>query len=194
MDLSNLDSFRKQIAEAQTSIAMLNRVRRTIDERVADLRDLVRANANFLPDEERECELLLLEMLKVPETIAEAVKIVLFLATGRKVRMTPVQIKEEAQKRGFDFSSYTNPMASIHSILKRMKESDPPEADFDEQTGTYRYLPTALPAGLGKDAIDRLNQDAWDRMTAHDKEVANKISMEVVEKFVTDLKVKRKGR
>ena len=57
-------------------------------------------------------ELLALEMLKVPENITEAVKITLFLARGRKQGLTPVQIKEQAQERGFDFSGYTNPMAS----------------------------------------------------------------------------------
>jgi hypothetical protein len=139
MDLDNLDIFRKQISEAQASIQTLYAMRRKVDERIDDLRDLIRASANFLPDEERKAEMLCLEILKIPETIGEAVKIALFVTSMKKQRLTPVQIRDIAEQRGFKFGDYSNEMASVHAILKRMREAEPPEVDYDAETGTYSY-------------------------------------------------------
>jgi len=196
MDLSNLASFRKQIAEAQTSIQKLYGLRRELDLKIADMKELVRANANFLPDEERASELLALEILKVPENIAEAVKITLFLAQARNQGLTPVQIKEQAQERGFDFSDYTNPMASIHSILKRMKEAQPPQVNFDEGTGTYTYT-RPEPFDVADPSVYRyLSTSAWLRFVESDRDKSLEIAKETLKKFLADMeqRVRRKKR
>ena len=36
--------------------------------------------------------------------------------------LTPVAVKQMLQGTGFDFSRYTNPMATIHSALKRLEK------------------------------------------------------------------------
>jgi len=92
MDLSKPEPFRKQIAEAQSTLQTLYALRRKVDERVADIRELIRANANFLPDLERTAELMALEIFKVPTTIAEAIKLALFVAFTRNEKLTPVQL------------------------------------------------------------------------------------------------------
>src|ERR1700722_11829420 len=99
MDLSHTDTFRKQIAEAQAKLYEFWQMRKVIDSKMDDLRQLVRAYVNFLPDHEREVELVCLEMMRVPTTITEAVKAVLFVAGSRSERLTPVQIKERAEER-----------------------------------------------------------------------------------------------
>jgi hypothetical protein len=188
MDLSNLTAFRKQIADAQAAIQKLYGLRRVLDDKIGDLRDLIRANANFLSDDERAAEMLSLEMLRVPTTIAEAVKIALFLASARKERLTPVQIKESAEQRGFDFSGYTNPMASIHTILKRMREADPPEVNLDEATGTYasdRWPPADV---ADHSFYDRLNERAWMRVVEEDGERADRIAVQTIEQFMSEIK------
>lgn len=187
MDLSNVAAFRVQIAEAQTSIQKLYRFRKAIDSKIADLKELVRANANFLPDKEREAELLALEMLKIPDNITEAVKITLFLARARKKSLTPVQIKEEAEARGFNFSGYTNPMASIHSILKRMKEADPPQVSFDENGGTYTYLIDKPFDVSDQWVFNWLNTMAWFKFVASDHEKADKIAQETMSRLMSDV-------
>jgi hypothetical protein len=192
MDFTNLDSFRSQIAQAQVSIQQLWSLRQTVDERIADLRDLVRANANFLPAEERRAELIALEMFKPPENIAEAVKITLYIAQARGVRVTPLETKAIAEERGFDFSGYTNPMASVHSILKRMKDSDPPEVDFDETSGTYAYL-RQFPGGLGhEEFVARLNTLAWRKVLSEEKEVADRIAVSAVAQYFEEVTDKPK--
>jgi hypothetical protein len=187
MDLSQPEPFRKQIAEARRNIQTLWVVRNGVDRKIEDLRSLIRANANFLPDVERHLELMALELLKVPTNIAEAVKHVLFLAKIRNERLTPVQIKETAESRGFDFGSYTNPMASIHTIVKRMKDSDPAELDFEEKTGTYQYI--KLPgAEVGnpeffKEIRTRVSEQLW----AQDRDKAQALVSVEVDKFLKTL-------
>jgi hypothetical protein len=188
MDLSKHDTFRKQIAEAQTSLYQFWQVRSVLDSKMDDLRQLIRATANFLPDEERRAELSCLEMMKVPTTISEAVKIVLFVAGARNERLTPPQIKERAEERGFDFSVYTNPMASIHTILKRMREVDPPEVDYDENNATYRS--TSWPSGTTDE--ERLNSKAWKRLTTEDGAKANDIALKEINAFFDSLNKKSK--
>ncbi len=184
MDLSNLDSFRKQIAEAQTSIQKLYTFRKVIDGKIADLRNLVRANANFLPDKEREAELLVLEMLRIPENITEAVRIAVFLACAHKEGVTPIEIKEEAEQRGFDFSEYSNPMASIHTILKRMKDADPPEVKYDEQNGTYTYCEDIPFEAADYSVYHHLNQVAWFKFVNSDQERSKAIALETVKEYL----------
>ena len=194
MDLSNLDSFRKPISEARISLHRLYSLKKQADDQINDLKDLIRANANFLPEEERECELLSLEVMKTPETIAEAVKLSLFIARGRNNSLTPVQIRELAQERGFDFSGYTNPMASIHSILKRMREADPPEVEFDEPSGTYMLVPYGLPTELGEEAINHLNHMAWERVMNEESETADKVAARVIQEFLSAATEKRRRK
>jgi len=177
MDLSQPQPFRKQIAEAQSSLCKLWTIRRVVDQKIDDLRDLIRANANFLPEPERAAELLSLEMLKIPTTIAEAIKIALFVAYTRKERLTANQLKEHAEERGFDFSGYTNPMASVHTILKRMREATPPEVEYDDATNTYlstRFLPAEV---TDPSFYARMNQKAWLKLLSDDS--AKSKAMEV---------------
>lgn len=193
MDLSNLDAFRNQIAEAQSSINSLYAVRRVVDEKIADLQDLIRANANFLPEDERRAELMCLEMLKVPETISEAVKAALFLAFNKKQRLSPTDIRDSAQKRGFNFGDYSNAMASIHAVLKRMREANPPEVNFDEATGTYSLaMPWPGNEVVTDSYISKLNQLAWMRFTNEDADKASQIAEQTVKDIMEQITVKPK--
>ena len=64
----------------------------------------------------------------------------LILAATADRRLTPVELRDLAEKNAFDFSEYSNPMASIHAILKRLKETSPPQVSHDEATGTYLMI------------------------------------------------------
>jgi hypothetical protein len=155
--------FRSQITEAKKRLAQLVREQRKINQEISDLRELIRANANFLPDEDRTFELLTLEVLKFPANITEAVRLSVFLATAKKTRLTPTEVRSFAEAIGFDFSEYSNPMASIHSILKRMKETN--EVQYDKDTDGYYFgntnangdlLNPELAAELFKDVISEI--------------------------------------
>src|SRR5207249_584217 len=104
MDTSE-DKYRRQIDEAWKDLNSWESMLRVLEERVQDLRELIRANANLLTNEtERHCELFLLDIFKHPSNITEAVKATLFLARPKDERLTPKDIKRRAEQRGFDFS------------------------------------------------------------------------------------------
>jgi hypothetical protein len=57
---------------------------------------------------------------------------------------TAVGVRDELVKSGFDLDKYTNPMASIHTILKRLVATHDVDA-FDEEGRTvYVLSPTAI--------------------------------------------------
>jgi len=187
------NKFRKQISEAWTDLLAWEKVRALADEQIEDLRALIKANANFLSNEERLAENMLLDVFKHPSDIPEAVKLTLVLAKARKERLTPLQIKEEAEKRGFDFSGYTNPMASIHTILRRMKESDPPEVDFDEATSTFASirLPTDIPSSAFHDQIGKR---VMARMLTMEQEKAMTIAGQEIESILESARKKLRAK
>src|SRR5713101_5000509 len=76
------DKYRRQISDAWSDLISWERALGVMESRVADLRDLIRSTANFLPDDERARELQLLEILKHPSNITEAVRSILFIAAA----------------------------------------------------------------------------------------------------------------
>jgi len=160
MDLP-IDSFRKQITEAKKRLQQLEAQKSRIEREAEDLRDLIRANANFLPPEDRQIELILVSILRMPINITQAVQLVLLFASTEKRKLAPTEIREAAERRGFDFSGYSNPMASIHTILKRMRESG--TVGFDEATGSYDLIgvPDAI---LDSNFEAKVKAKLWERM------------------------------
>src|ERR1035438_9457634 len=73
-------------------------------------------------------------------------------------------MRELAESRGFNFSEYTNPMASIHTILRRMREADPPTVDLDDVTGTYLMIAGNLP--VSPTVIGKITQQAYGKIYA----------------------------
>lgn len=134
------DVCRKQIAEAKKKLRAVEQARVALEKNAEDLRSLIRANANFLPPDERLAELLLIDIVRTPTNITQAVQTALILAATADMKLTPVEVRDFAENNGFDFSEYANPMASIHAILKRLKETAPPQVSYDEATGTYLMI------------------------------------------------------
>lgn len=163
---SSLDKYRKQISEAWADLYFYRSARQKIEQRIQDLRDLIRANANFLPDSERLVELMLLDVLKLPANIGEAVRTALLLAAFKRERLTPAQIKELAEDRGFNFSEYTNPLASVTTTLRRMRESHPPEVQFDETDGTYLLINLKQTSMVAPEFTEKAYNEVLQRVVA----------------------------
>jgi len=51
--------------------------------------------------------------------ITEATLLVIRAANGPA---TPIQIRDELRKIGYDIDSFSNPMASLHQVLKRLED------------------------------------------------------------------------
>jgi hypothetical protein len=146
------DTFRSQISEAKKRLQQLLGEQRKVTEEIEYLRELIRANANFLPDDERAREIYFLEIFRYPTNITEAVRLALSVAASIDEKVAPVEIKGIIERVGFDFSEYSNPMASIHTILKRMREADPPQVNYDEEKGAY-WLDSLLEDSISPEVL-----------------------------------------
>ena len=192
MDTSD-DKYRRQIEEAWKDLSFWESTLRGVEQRVQDLRELIRANANLLMDDkERGCELFLLDIFKHPSNITEAVKATLFLAGPNGERLTPTDIKRRAEQRGFNFSEYTNPLASIHTILRRMKESNPPEVDFNEADGTYILV--GKPADISPEFTKEVKSRIIDRTWKVDQETIDRATIEVIDEAFEEIKKRKRAK
>ena len=182
MDSSSDNKYRQQILEAWGQLAALERFQRVFEAKISDTRELIRALANFLSDNERAIELLLLDVYKHPTNITEAVRVALYVARMKNERLTPVQIKELAEARGFDFAPYTNPMASIHSVLKRMRDSGTPEVTFNEDDSTYTLNDPLPTPAISPELLEEYNKRFWMRLASVqevDSQKTSEVSMEI---------------
>jgi hypothetical protein len=82
--------------------------------------------------------------------ISEAVRSVMRISARP---MTAAEVKNALDLIGFDFSTFSNPSAAIHSTLKRMASTE--ELTFNNETKTYAI--SALKAAFWnwKDAVDK---------------------------------------
>jgi len=177
------DKYRRQISEAWKELNLFEGMHRKVRQRVHDLRDLIRVNANLLTDEgERRQELTLLMIFKHPENITEAVKATLFLAMAKEERLTPTEIRDCAEQRGFSFSAYTNPLASIHTTLRRMREADPPEVELDESDGTYLMI-TPRTWGISPEFMSEVKRRASARAWESEEELSKVVDEAMNEVF-----------
>ncbi len=117
-------------------------LRKLLDERdqlnrnIEHTAELISANANFLPEEERAAQLQkLAEMVAGPPGFTDSVRNVLRNVPSQA--LTAKKVRDLLRGVGFDLSSYTNPLASIHTILKRLAERG--EVEVSESNGEVRY-------------------------------------------------------
>lgn len=109
-----------------------------IEREIRNANELAKAAIKAMPDEEKGPYL---------QTFANfALEQYSLTVTIRKILqdyahwLTPIEVKNELDKRGYDFSSYkSNPLSSIHSILKRFKPSEVETMALATGGTTYRW-------------------------------------------------------
>ena len=104
------------------------------------LSELIRSTIKMLPEEQRgRCDVLFERIDKRPAGLTIAVRLCFTAAKhrDRKEWLTPVEIREHLKEGGFNFESYkANPLASIHTTLKRMV---PHEVECKKVNGQKLY-------------------------------------------------------
>ena len=104
-------------------------------ERVADL---IEANANFLPEEERAEKLQKLEKLVAgPPGFTDSVRNV--LRSRPEYFVTAIGVRDWLAKEGYNLSQYSNPLASIHTILRRLAKSKEVFTEVKDGELYYRW-------------------------------------------------------
>jgi hypothetical protein len=127
---------RKTVTFYSLALRKLLDERDQLNRKIENTAELISANANFLPEEERAAQLQkLAEMVAGPPGFTDSVRNVLRNVPSQA--LTAKKVRDLLRGAGFDLSSYTNPLASIHTILKRLAERG--EVEVSESSGEVRY-------------------------------------------------------
>ena len=110
--------YRNQINECMAEIARLAQEKQGLDRRIGKLQQIVKANADMLSDAEKESVLLALDDALPPTGFTQAIRFELRRAGQRG--LTPKEMRAALINRGVDLHSQSNPLASIHTVLKRL--------------------------------------------------------------------------
>ncbi len=133
--------YKKLIDESFEKFMALFEQREGIDAELMKLRQFIYATINMLPDEERQAYNERLDNLANNSGgLTDAIKDILkYAVTGGRF-VTVSQIRDYLQKLGFDFSGYSsNPLASVNTVIKRMKPNDVETTTIDGVTA-YRWI------------------------------------------------------
>jgi len=122
------EDYRRALEAAILEYETLGARRREIDQRLAELAQTINMLSRLLG-----------LAPTVPMGLTDAIRLVV---RGAGVPMTPVEVRDRLHAIGFDVSKYTNDLAAVHTILKRLNES-----------GELRFIPR----GPGK------HQYTWNR-------------------------------
>lgn len=128
--------YRKAIQVALHRLRVLVERREQIDRFVAKLRSVVIANAAMLSNSERDETLRSLQEIVGPSRgFTHAVRE--FMRRNAERSFTAIAVREGLKTVSFDVTEYDNPLASIHTILKRLSERG--ELNRNASDGTYRW-------------------------------------------------------
>jgi len=122
------EDYRRALEAAILEYETLGARRREIDQRLAELAQTINMLSRLLG-----------LAPTVPMGLTDAIRLVV---RGAGVPMTPIEVRDRLRAIGFDVSKYTNDLAAVHTILKRLNES-----------GELRFIPR----GPGK------HQYSWNR-------------------------------
>lgn len=110
--------YRDQINDCMAEINRLAQEKQSLDRRIGKLQQIVKANADMLSDAEKESVLLTLDDALPPTGFTQAIRFELRRAGQRG--LTPKEMRAALIHRGIDLRSQSNPLASIHTVLKRL--------------------------------------------------------------------------
>lgn len=150
------DDYRRALAAAIREYEALGQQRQDVDKRLAEI-------AQTIGTLSRLCGLV----PTVPLGLTEACRLVV---RGAGVPVTPTDVRQRLQTIGFDLSKYSNDLAAIHTILKRLNESG--ELRFiprGNESGKHAYLWNHGPhvVALGSDIAAFMRDANLEREATH---------------------------
>ena len=147
--------YRRALEAATREYEELGARRREIDQRLAQLAQSIGTLTKLLG-----------LTPTVPMGLTDAIRLVV---RGAGVPMTPVEVRDRLHAIGFDVSKYTNDLAAVHTILKRLNESG--EIRFVARAvpgAPHRYLwnTGVTPVVLTKDVVQYMHDNMHEREAA----------------------------
>jgi hypothetical protein len=170
-------SYTKAFDDAMSELRRLLDARAQINERISQLRDTVCALAHSLEQDSRRREQLmhtLDELSAFTPRLTDAVKDALYSAFDSKGhrKLPAIQVKELMEVRRFDFSNFPNPLASVHSTLRRLVDQG--SIGSAVQMGSAVYYWKGPHYGARRSLANMLATDAEQR-----KQMAHKIQSRI---------------
>jgi hypothetical protein len=114
-------NYAEVMDQALSDLENLIRERNRMDMEIAKLRETVRVLSTMVKENEeqihRRSAILGWASLNTPN-LTDSVRAV--LRGAREQGMTAIETRDKLQSAGFDFSSFSNPLASVHTTLKRL--------------------------------------------------------------------------
>ncbi len=133
-----LKRYRASILLCTLRLRKLVTNREKLNLEIERISDLFTANANFLPENERTVQLEVLQQLVAdPPGFTDSVRKVLRENPANAVTATAV--RDMLAEAGFNLSAYSNPLASIHTILKRLAERGELTTSIKNEQIYYRW-------------------------------------------------------
>ena len=134
------ENYRAALTAAIKEYEALGEQRRDIDKRLAQLAHTIGTLSKLLG-----------LTPTVPMGLTDAIRLVV---RGAGLPMTPVDVRDRLHAIGFDVSKYSNDLAAVHTILKRLNESGElrfiPRAPGKHQ---YTWNRPTTPVALGPDIV-----------------------------------------
>jgi hypothetical protein len=135
--------FIQAIKQGISEYKRLLEERKALDIQMQKLLQLVAANVNMLPDAEQESYIAQLIEMTPPSGLSEA--ILRILKTDEW--LSPIEVRDALIEAGYDFAGQVNPLASIHTTLKRMVPKDA-ITNVPQPDGKTYYKKTETGRGL----------------------------------------------
>jgi uncharacterized coiled-coil DUF342 family protein len=132
-----MSSYKDSLEDAREELRELRFLRREIDQRIAQLEHTAQALATLCKETE-----------EIPKGMTEAVRQILQATSNA---LSPTEVRDTLAKIGFDVEKYENPLAVVHTTLRRLAEQGEVTIVLRNESGgkSYRWTqndPAALEA------------------------------------------------
>ena len=127
--------YQRALSSARRELERLLQQRLRIEQRMTELQPIIRNLENLCQDldqrraAEQDASKQLLQGLT--QEVSKTLK-------GNYTPMSPRQITDDMVRRGFDFKTYSSPLASVHTVLRRLVKAGKVEI-MPQPRGKKRY-------------------------------------------------------
>lgn len=138
------DSYMRAFTEAQIELAKTIAERDERNARIAQLKQTIRVLGELLEEDPDQIEQLVsADEGGKPSGITSAARAAFIYAKGSRPSapaLTVADLKELMIQRGFDFSAQANPLASLTTVVRRLKEQSEEVEELTRSDGKRAYV------------------------------------------------------
>jgi hypothetical protein len=151
------EPYRKQVEFLLQEMAEWNQKKTIAEQEMAKIEQLIHGNLGMIPPNERQAFLEELEQSS-PSGITDRVR--LAYKTVYPKGLTPMQLRDSLTASGVSLSHYSNPMSTIHSVVRRLLAAREIEPNGDPDIGGYRWVVRApIPPGFARGSLAKMMKE-----------------------------------